>query len=105
MSSLNSAFIKTEKLKEILHILEQKEAKGLELTISISDTGNDYGQNVSVYVSQTKEQRDAKKPKFYVGNGKTFWTDGKIVLPKKDEPQGKAEQEWGGISTDAELGF
>ena len=85
MSSLNSAFIKTEKLKEILHILEQKEAKGLELTISISDTGNDYGQNVSVYVSQTKEQRDAKKPKFYVGNGKTFWTDGKIVIPQKME--------------------
>jgi len=85
MSSLNSAFIKTEKLKEILHILEQKEAKGLELTISISDTGNDYGQNVSVFVSQTKEQRDAKKPKFYVGNGKTFWTDGKIVIPQKME--------------------
>jgi len=85
MSSLNSAFIKTEKLKEILHILEQKEAKGLELTISISDTGNDYGQNVSVYVSQTQEQRDAKKPKFYVGNGKTFWTDGKIVIPQKME--------------------
>jgi hypothetical protein len=85
MSSLNSAFIKTEKLKEILHILEQKQAKGLELTISISDTGNDYGQNVSVFVSQTKEQRDAKKPKFYVGNGKTFWTDGKIVIPQKME--------------------
>ena len=82
MSDLNSLYIKKETLKTILATLETKEgkeAKGIELTIDRNKNSNDYGQNVAAYVSQTKEQRDQKKPRFYVGNGKTFWTDGENV--------------------------
>ena len=93
MSSLNSVYIKKAKLQEILSVLEMKGTDGVEITISITDTPNDYGQNLSAFVSQTKEQREAKANKFYVGNGKTFWTDGKITVPPaKDKPaQGKAD--------------
>ena len=38
-------------------------------------------------VAQTKEQRDAKKPLFYVGNGKTFWSKGETPCPQREDPK------------------
>ena len=38
-----------------------------------------------MYVAQTKEQRDAKTPLFYVGNGKTFWSKGETPVPQREE--------------------
>jgi hypothetical protein len=54
------------------------------LTFSIADETR-YGNNVSAFDSQTKEERDAKKPKDYLGNGKIFWTDGKISVAEREE--------------------
>ena len=85
MSSLNSLYIKTETLKTLFQTLDKKGEKGIEITLSINDEVNDYDQNISAYVSQSKEEREAKKQRFYVGNGKTFWTDGKITIAKKKE--------------------
>ena len=48
-------------------------------TMSVNDTVDKYGYNASITLPQTKEERDAKKPKKYVGNGKVNWTDGKIT--------------------------
>ena len=45
----------------------------LDVTISISDTKDKYDNDLSVTVAQTKEQREAKEPKTYLGNGKVFW--------------------------------
>ena len=88
MSSLNSLYIKKETLKTLFDTLEKKNQKGISLTVSISDEARSFThgqntilQNVSAYVSQSKEEREAKKQKYYVGNGKTFWTDGKISVP------------------------
>lgn len=71
----------------MLDVVTKKGEKGLEITVSISDESNQWGQNVSAYVSQTKEQREEKKPRFYVGNGSVFWTDGKISKGVKPEEQ------------------
>ena len=88
MGSLNSLYIKTDVLEKVLQVLKQKNEKGIEITISINDETNDYGQNLSSFVAQSKEERESKKPKFYIGNGKCFWTDGKItVAEKKDNPK------------------
>ncbi len=76
MASLNSLYIKKEVLETLLNVLTKKGEKGIELTVNISDTENQYGQNVSAWVSQSKEQRQAKKERYFVGNGKQFWTDG-----------------------------
>ena len=44
-----------------------------------------YGNNVSAFDSQTKDEREAKKPKSYLGNGKVVWTDGNIVIAERDD--------------------
>ena len=83
MSALADIYIKTEVLETLLKTIKAKGEKGISITVSISDTSTEYGSNVSVFVSQTKEQRDAKKDKFKVGYGKVFWTDGKGVKADK----------------------
>ena len=85
MSSLSEFYVKKETLKTMLKVLELKNQDGISLNVSIGDETNQWGQNVSVSVSQTKEEREAKKDKFYIGNGKVFWTDGKITKAAKVE--------------------
>lgn len=57
-------------------------------TISINDNTDDYGNNVSMWVEQTVEERNNKVPKQYVGNGKVIWTDGTIKLATKKGEKG-----------------
>lgn len=54
-------------------------------TINVNDDANQFGQNVSAFDSQTKEERDVKKPKNYIGNGNVVWTDGSIKAVKKEQ--------------------
>ena len=85
MSSLSEIYLKKEVLETLLKTVTAKGENGVSITISTSDDSNQYGQNVTSFVSQTKEQREAKANKYYVGNGKVFWTDGKITVAKKKE--------------------
>jgi hypothetical protein len=64
--------------------IKGKDGKYKNYTISISDTPDKYGQNVSMFAEQTPEERSNKTPKNYIGNGKVFWTDGKISVPVKE---------------------
>ncbi len=94
MSALAEIYIKKETLQTLLKVLEAKgeEGKGVSITLSINDETNTYGQNVSSYVSQTKEQREAKKEKFFVGNGKVYWTNGTIAVSEaKQENQSSTQ--------------
>ena len=86
MASLSTLYIKKETLQTLINVLDKKNQAGIELTISISDELNQHEQNLASFVSQSKEDREAKKPRFYVGNGKVFWTDGiiKVMKPEKD---------------------
>lgn len=97
---LSDVYIKKDTLKKMLEVLEAKNEKGISLTISTGDRTNDYGQNVSAFVSQSKEDREAKKDKFYVGNGKVFWTN--IDGVHKPEKQSGADND---NSNDNELPF
>ena len=63
--------------------IKTKEGVYKNYTLSINDDTNEYGQNITMYEEQTKEQREAKVKRVYIGNGKIFWTDGKI---NKAEP-------------------
>jgi len=90
MASLNSLYIKKETLETMLNVLnKKKDEKGIELTVNITDEVNQYGQNVTAWISQTKEQREAKKDRFFVGNGKQFWISEAQPKPKtqKSEPK------------------
>jgi hypothetical protein len=86
MAALAELFIKQETLETLLKGVKAKGLKGISITVSINDDTNEYGQNVSSFVSQTKEEREEKKTKYYTGNGKVYWTDGKIKIAQKVEP-------------------
>lgn len=92
MASLADIYIKQEVLETLIKGVKKKGDKGISLTIAINDESNQWGQNVSAYVSQSKEDREAKKDRYYTGNGKVFWTDGKInVAVKAEESVQEAE--------------
>ena len=58
------------------------------VTISINDETNEWGKNINVWKSQTKEQREAKADKEFCGNGKVFWNNGSIQnAERKEETQ------------------
>lgn len=67
--------------------LKQADGSYKNLTVSISDSTNPYGQNISIYEEQTKEEREAKKPRTYVGNGKIFWTDGNVSVAERRQTE------------------
>jgi len=85
MAVLINAYFTKAKLQEMLNAAD----KGIAVTIAVNDEANNYQQNVVVSKSQTKDEREAKAPKTYYGNGQVVWTDGKVTLaPKKDaQPQ------------------
>ena len=87
MANLSEIFLKQETLETLLSTVKAKGLKGVSITISQNDTSNEWGQNVNSYVSQSKEDREAKKPKFYTGSGKVFWSDGKpsTIAEKKEQ--------------------
>ena len=90
MASLNSIYLSKEKLKTVLATLEAEGINGIEITVSIDDERNQYGKNVSAYVSQSKEDRAAKKDRFFIGGGNTFWTDGVINQCRYEKPTAPA---------------
>lgn len=53
--------------------------------LSVNDETGQYGDNCGIYIQQTKEEREAKTKRSYVGNGKVVWTDGTIVVAEKVE--------------------
>ena len=57
------------------------------VTISINDETNEWGKNINVWKSQTKEQREAKADKEFCGNGKVFWNNGTIQNAERKEEQ------------------
>ena len=58
-----------------------KKGKYLPITITLNDELDQFGNQGPVVVEQTKEERDAKAPKTYLGNVKVVWTNGSNVEP------------------------
>ena len=56
-----------------------KKGKYLPITITLNDELDQFGNQGPVVVEQTKEERDAKAPKTYLGNVKVVWTNGQNV--------------------------
>ena len=62
-----------------------KKGKYLPITITINDEVDQFGNQGPVVVEQTKEERDAKTPKTYLGNVKVVWSNGANVDPAHQE--------------------
>lgn len=65
-------------------IIDGKKGKYINLTASVNDDSR-FGNNVSVFVGQSKEERENKTAKTYVANGQVVWTDGNIVVAEKEQ--------------------
>jgi len=90
MSALLNVSIRVDSLQKEKFVQGKDGRVFYNFTISVNDDSNQFGQNVSLIDSQTKEEREAKKPKSYLGNGNVVWTDGNIkVADKKVEATAK----------------
>jgi len=85
MSALINVSLRVDKLPKEKFVAGKDGAVYYNFTIGINDEANQFGQNVSLTDSQTKEEREAKKPKNYIGNGNVVWTDGNIKAVKKEQ--------------------
>jgi hypothetical protein len=74
-------------------IIDGKKGKYLPITITINDEVDQFGNQGPVTVEQSKEERDAKAAKVYLGNVKVVWTNGDNVgaAPRTDG-QGAPQQ-------------
>ena len=84
MRTLINASIRVDKLPKEKFVIGKDGAVYYNLTISVQDETR-YGNNVALTDSQTKDERDAKVAKNYLGNGKVVWTDGNVVLAEKED--------------------
>jgi hypothetical protein len=73
MAQLFSASLDVSKISKDKLI---KGAKGnyLNITISVNDEADQYGNVLSIYESHSKEEREAKEKKNYIANGKLVWS-------------------------------
>lgn len=61
--------------------------KYLNMTISVNDNLDNYGNNVAITIQQSKEEREIKASKTFLGNGKVVYTNGDVkVAEKQDKP-------------------
>jgi hypothetical protein len=74
-SSINVSKIPKEE------IIDGKKGKYVPITITINDDVDQFGQQGSVTLRQSKEQRESKEPKVYLGNLNVVWTNGQNVEP------------------------
>ena len=80
MTIANYSF-KAESLREKGLI---NDAGYVNLTIQLNDSVSEYGQNVQAYLYQNGEERKSKKPRVFLGGGKTvFSTDENIYVPPR----------------------
>jgi len=69
-------------------IIDGKKGKYLPITITLNDELDQFGNSGPVVVQQTKEEREAKVAKVYLGNVKVVWTNGdNVAVGPKDNVQ------------------
>ena len=91
MSAIINYSLRVDKLPKEKFIAGKDGAVYVNLTMSVNDETR-YGNNASIYISQTKEENEAKKQRTYLGNGKVVWNNGSIVNAEKEEKQSVQEE-------------
>jgi|TARA_R110001592_G_scaffold75852_2_gene229478 hypothetical protein len=72
-ASINLSEIPKEK------VIIGKKGKYLPIVITLNDDADQFGNQGPIIVDQTKDERDAKAQKTYLGNVKVVWTNGTNV--------------------------
>ena len=71
-------------------IIKGKNGNYLNLTLSVNDELSQYGDNASIFIAQTQEERQSNAKRTYVGNGKVSWTDGVINAVPREQSNSTA---------------
>ena len=83
MATIINASIDVTKIpKEAL--IKGKKGTYANVTVFINDETR-FGNNASVAMSQSKEQREAGEPKIYLGNGKVVFTEGAVTVAERED--------------------
>ena len=100
-ANLNLAAIPKDK------IYKGKKGSYLPITITINDELGNYGDNGPIIVEQSKEEREAKADKTYLGNVKVVWTNGTNVetAPREGGSAGPAAPVAAPAAADDDLPF
>ena len=61
--------------EEKIYVSEKTGKKYLPITIVVNSELNDFGKLGPVFIEQTKEERDAKEAKHYLGDISVVYTD------------------------------
>ena len=65
-------------------------AKYLNIDIIVNDDKDKFGNDTGITLKQTKEERDSKAKKVYIGNGKTVWEKKSEQAPANKPVQNNA---------------
>jgi len=76
MATIASASINFDKIDQS-KLIQGKNGQYFNVTITINDEPDKFGNNVTIVESQSVEEREAKKTKNYLANGKVIWTSEK----------------------------
>lgn len=77
MSRIIGASIDLAKLKTAKIVQGKNGAEYVNITIIVNDEANQWGKDVSISLEQSKEEREAKAQKTFVGKGKTVYNSDK----------------------------
>ena len=89
MSATIVASIRVDKLPKERFVVKEDGAVYYEFTMTVKDETK-FGNNVWITEGQSREEREAKKPKVTLGNAKVVWTDGVIKTAERDEAKAPA---------------
>ena len=66
-------------------IINGKKGKYIPVSIPVNDEEDKFGNFGPIIVDQTKEEREAKVAKTYLGNVRVVWSNGTFPAPAKYE--------------------
>jgi len=88
---LNASIDLTKIPKDAIYV--GKKGKYANISITINDEVDQFGNQGPITIAQSKEERDSKAPKTYLGNVKIVWTNGTNVdTAPRDGEQAPAPQ-------------
>ena len=83
-----------------------KKGKYLPITITLNDEVDNYGNQGPVVVEQSKEEREAKVAKVYLGNVQVVWSNGENVpAAPRDGSPAPVQQAATPVAADDDLPF
>jgi hypothetical protein len=105
MASIIKFSIDLNKIPKDKIIIGKKGGKYLPMTVTVNNEVDQYGNQGPVIVEQSKEDRENKVDKVYLGNAKVVWTDGNNVEKAPWQDQGGQAATPAPVEADDDLPF